>query len=256
MLIRCTEVLKWTLKLHGGCVGQLEDCFFDDHRWALRYFIASGFEGIRGRKLLITPGDLDGPDPERNALCVHLSQDQARQTRSIAADLPVSGAPAGESPNGSDRHKHWGVVPVPAIGSLPLEVTPSDPSPGPSSTDRPKDPIDRLRESMPGLPRLRGLGDLRGLRVRGEAGQAGTLRDLILDTDPWEASHLLVAAEDGDGSAGLLLAPCGALATGQQKELRLRLPCASLPAVDGLALQQLSRRELDLRVRRSIDSAR
>lgn len=256
MLVRCTKVLSWTLELRDGHTGRIEDCYLDDRRWALRYFSASGFEGLAGRKVLVTPGDVDRPEPQRHTLVVHISEDQARQTRSIAAEVPVSGAPAGDQVGRSDRHMHWGVVPVPAIGSLPLEVAPEDTDQGepPSDTEqgRPAHPS----ESMPDLPRLRGLQELRGTRIRGVQGHSAVLDDLLLDTDPWETSHLLIVSEGGERKGELLLAPIRALAGWDRKELRLRLRLSALPAIDTYALGTMSREQLDREIRQYVDDHR
>ncbi|MGQ0655720.1 MAG: PRC-barrel domain-containing protein [Betaproteobacteria bacterium] len=73
----------------GGEIGRVDDVYFDDENWQVRYFVVDTGSWLSGRKVLISPASVDRDNSSDEALAVGLSRDQVEHSPSIDADKPV-----------------------------------------------------------------------------------------------------------------------------------------------------------------------
>lgn len=62
MLRSIEELRGYTIGAIDGDIGSVDDFYFDDERWAVRYLVADTGGWLGGRKVLITPPALREPD--------------------------------------------------------------------------------------------------------------------------------------------------------------------------------------------------
>jgi len=71
-------------------IGHVEDCYFDDKNWAVRYFVADTDWWNFPRRVLLSPHAF-GPIPEHGtALPVHLTREQIKRSPSLKMEGPVT----------------------------------------------------------------------------------------------------------------------------------------------------------------------
>jgi sporulation protein YlmC with PRC-barrel domain len=82
--------------LHGdkiaasdGEIGKVDQVYFDDEDWRVRYFVVDTGGWLSGRKVLISPVSIDRSKSSDNAIAVALSRDQVEHSPSVDADKPV-----------------------------------------------------------------------------------------------------------------------------------------------------------------------
>lgn len=90
-------MLQSVKQLHGiklgasdGDIGRVQDLYFDDRNWAVRYLVADTGTWLRGRKVLLTPHSLGRLDPAGNVLRVNLTRKRIENSPSIESHKPVS----------------------------------------------------------------------------------------------------------------------------------------------------------------------
>lgn len=71
-----------------GTLGSVQDVYFDDERWAVRYLVVDTGTWLPGRRVLISPAAIDGADAD--AVRVGLTREQVKSAPDIATELPVS----------------------------------------------------------------------------------------------------------------------------------------------------------------------
>lgn len=47
------DITRYSLHATDGAFGQMEECYFDDSTWIIRYFIVNTGDWLTGRKVLI-----------------------------------------------------------------------------------------------------------------------------------------------------------------------------------------------------------
>ena len=90
MLFNVNDLKGFELRATDGEIGKTIDFLFDDEQWAIRYMDARAGNWLTGQRVLISPISLGSPDWEAEQIPVHLSQEQIRNSPSLATDQPVS----------------------------------------------------------------------------------------------------------------------------------------------------------------------
>jgi len=73
-----------------GDIGKLDDFYFDDEFWTIRYLVAETGNWLMNQKVLISPFALGEVDVSRERLYVMLTKKQVADSPSIDTDRPVS----------------------------------------------------------------------------------------------------------------------------------------------------------------------
>jgi sporulation protein YlmC with PRC-barrel domain len=72
-----------------GEIGQVDQVYFDDEDWRVRYFVVDTGGWLSGRKVLISPVSIDRSKSSEHAIAVALSRDQVEHSPGVDADKPV-----------------------------------------------------------------------------------------------------------------------------------------------------------------------
>jgi len=81
-----------SFKIHArdGEIGTLEDLYFDDGQWIVRYLVVDTGKWLPGRRVLIAPASVQTVDWSARTIQVNLTRDQVRNSPDAGADKPVS----------------------------------------------------------------------------------------------------------------------------------------------------------------------
>jgi uncharacterized protein YrrD len=90
MLRSVTELESYTIGASDGTIGSVQDCYFDDEAWAIRYLVVRTAGWLAGREVLISPLSVGSADAEGRVLHVSLSKDQVKNSPSMDTRKPVS----------------------------------------------------------------------------------------------------------------------------------------------------------------------
>ncbi|MFW6158836.1 MAG: PRC-barrel domain-containing protein [Planctomycetota bacterium] len=175
MLRSLRKVLGYRVHAVDAEFGQVEDVYFDDYLWTVRYFVVDTVGLFGEGPVLISPQSVGDPEWEEKVVPVSLSREQIESSPDIDADLPVSRQHEAELAAHFDWSPYW----VP---------------PGDDETELMTPPVPEAEE----LPKVSGDPDLRSLRevvdyhVRASDGEVGHVHDLIADTRNWVVRYLVV----------------------------------------------------------------
>jgi hypothetical protein len=73
-----------------GEIGDVEEFYFDDERWAVRYIVVNTGSWLSGRQVLISPFSVTQVDRDNRKLHLHLTQEQVEKSPNIDTHKPVS----------------------------------------------------------------------------------------------------------------------------------------------------------------------
>ena len=201
------------MKIHAidGDLGHVDDFYFDDMEWIVRYVIIRTGPWFLGDRVLVTPSVIRAVEWEERALYVDLTREQIKNSPSLDLAKPVTRDQEMELANYYQWPTYWSNVPGCTIGS---SLLPSDnastvsTNPDIVSTDVPNPSIlDSDRANMAetkietelrraaqaqGRPHLRSVKEVTGYRIAAIDGEIGHVEDFFIDEESWQIQYLLV----------------------------------------------------------------
>ncbi|QPD04507.1 MAG: hypothetical protein Nkreftii_002281 [Candidatus Nitrospira kreftii] len=171
-----------TLILHGddGQLGTVQEFYFDDQTWVVRYMVMRTGGWLLGRDVLVAPIAIEGIDDRDASMRINLRKDQIEQAPSIDKAKPIS-----------RRHeeayfRHFGWAPYWQPGQtvwgnpLPYPETPM------MSMEQP------LVSKSPEQSHLRSSAEVTGYGVHATDREIGHIEDLIFDDQDWIVRYVEV----------------------------------------------------------------
>ena len=89
MLVNTAHLKGLAIHARDGALGTVEDFYFDDDTWGVRYFVVDT-GGLAGRKVLISPMSVIRTDWQDKRMDLALSQEQVKNSPDIDTHKPVS----------------------------------------------------------------------------------------------------------------------------------------------------------------------
>ena len=99
----CDEVVGYDIVATDGSIGEVDDFVFDDQNWAIRHLVVDTRKWLPGKRVLLSPADIDHVSWEEREVRVKVTRDAVRD------------APEYESSHraGSDVTRGMGAAPTP-----------------------------------------------------------------------------------------------------------------------------------------------
>jgi hypothetical protein len=168
-----TFMLRSTADLAGlaihatdGDIGSVEDIYFDDIHWRVRYLVVDTGNWLPGRLVLISPAAIEKADVGNHRLDVKLSRTQVENSPGIEAHETVS------RQHELKVAKYYGwLIYWPLEATLATHVT---------------------EDEARGDSNLRSVGEVRGYHVHAQDGDLGHVVDFLIDERIWEVRYLVV----------------------------------------------------------------
>ena len=89
-MIGVKSLMGFTLAATDGAIGEVEDCYFDDTHWTVRYVVIDTGGWLSGRRVLISPMAVREVDPTGERVLVALTREQVEGSPDIDTHRPVS----------------------------------------------------------------------------------------------------------------------------------------------------------------------
>jgi len=189
MYLNSTKIVGHKLATLDGELGRVEDFYFDDKTWAVRYLIAATGTWLTGRQVLLSPYAFGRFDQEGEVLPVNLTRQQIERSPGIDRHRPVSRQFEQNYyryygwPPYWEGGKTWGA------GDFPVVMRPA---PMESPPIYQYDQWDEVE--------LRSMRAVTGYKINTLDGEIGTVSGFIVDDESWIIRDL--AVETGHWYAG------------------------------------------------------
>lgn len=199
MLRSAKEILGYTIRALDDDVGHVDDFYFDDRHWVIRYLVIDTGGWLSGRKVLISPLTVGRPDWAQRVLPVNLTKDQIENSPSIDLEKPVS------RQHEVALHEYYGWAPYwtsmrqPIAVPRPMPVRFGPLVPGASDGPQESDGQALIkRRGQPTAedpeydPHLRSMEEVIGYDILARDGQIGHVETFIVDDENWSIVYLVV----------------------------------------------------------------
>ena len=185
------------LRTPEGNIGHVEDFYFNDERWIVRYVVADTGTWLPGRAVLLSPHAFGKFRQEDDCLLISLTREQMEKSPLMEAHKPVSRHFEEEYfryygwPCYWQGGEIWGPQPSGRAAPPPHHLATKTASPG-----------SRLPDA--GDPHLRSNKALHGYHLETRDGPIGSVVDFMLDDRTWTIRHLVI--ETGHWLSGMEIA--------------------------------------------------
>ena len=192
MLHKANTLKNFTLCCLDGEIGTVQDFYFDDQYWTIRYLIADTGNWLTGRKVLISPYALGAVMQTEQRIAINLTKQQVEDGPSLDSDKPVSRqfelAYYGYYgwPMYCCGPYAWGFYPYPSVKNNWHDATNEEPA---------------------GDPHLRSIHEVSGYHIHAADGEIGHVEDFIIDDETWAIRYLVIDTRNWWPGKQVLISP-------------------------------------------------
>ncbi len=180
MLRSSDDLRRMTVDATDGEIGRIDEFYFDDEAWTIRYLVVRTGSWLSGRTVLLTPDAVTGADWTAHRLAVSLSMDQVRNSPDVSADRPVSRLQELEYLQYYDQPPYWMLGAE--VGGSAIAIDAAMRAAAAEAEAVGTEPKTHLRSSR----------EVRGYHIEAVDGSIGHLRHYLLDDDTWSVRYLVV----------------------------------------------------------------
>jgi stress response protein YsnF len=195
----------FSLSATDGEIGRVEDFYFDDDAWVIRYLAVDSGTWLSGRKVLISPSSLGKVDWDGKRIAVKLTKEQIENSPHIDTHKPISRQHEIELydyygyPYYWGGPYMWGPVAYPGGFATPPEAVERN-----TQTEE----IRALRETQRAQDQnLRSTREVTNYYVEASDGEIGHIEDFIVDDENWAIRYIVVDTKNWWPGKKVLVSP-------------------------------------------------
>jgi hypothetical protein len=166
-----------------GDIGSVQDFYFDDNIWVIRYAVADTGAWLPGRLVLLSPHAFGKLDQREKTLHINLRKRQIEESPPIESHKPVSRQYEVEYYRHYGWPAYWAGDAMWGMGGLPVFVPPAE---GEIEAQR----IYYHRDDK----HLQSTQDVIGYPIRAFDGELGHVRGFVVDDRSWAIREMIVEA--------------------------------------------------------------
>lgn len=188
-------------KVHAsdGAVGTIDDVYFDDERWVVRYLAIDTGGWLTGRKVLLSPLSMRHADWEGRTVSMNLTREQIENSPDIDTHQPVSRRQEAELFRHYGYPYYWGGPYAWGLEMYP--VMPDAVQPG-STEEAMKDEAVQAEDRH-----LRSANEVHGYTLHATDDTLGHLEDLLFDEEDWSIQLIVIDPRNWWPGKHVMVAP-------------------------------------------------
>lgn len=171
-LRRLKNLTTYDLVAQDGEVGKLEEIYFEDEGWQIRYLVVRTGNWLLGREVLIPPAVVNNISDQKQQIAVALSRRQIEESPPPDTKKTVSRHYEEQFFQHYNLEPYWHLDPLPSL---------SPPIP-PTEVNAP------LRK--PENPHLRSSSEVHNYRIHATDSEMGHVESFIIDDQDWSVRYL------------------------------------------------------------------
>jgi uncharacterized protein YrrD len=193
MLVKAKELSGYKLDSLNGEIGEVQEFYFDDKYWTIRYLVANSGNWLTGRQVLISPYALVSVQPNTKQISINLSKNQIEESPSLDSDKPVSKQFESSYYGYYGWPMYWGGPYMWGAYSY-------------LARDR-EEWLETTGREEVWDPNLRSTREVTGYHIQAVDGEIGHVEDFIIDDETWAIRYLVIDTKNWWPGERLLVSP-------------------------------------------------
>ena len=200
MLTNAKNLNGFVIRATDGEIGTVEQCYFDDDSWAIRYLIVETGGWLAGRRVLVSPFSVVDADWRVGQLDVALTKKQVEGSPDIDTHRPVSRQHEAAYLGYFGYPTYWGGPYMwgPVLYPSGLPVIPT--------TAADKALAERIRTESTDS-HLRSTDEVKGYQIEAADGEIGHVAGFVIDDEDWAIRYMEVATRNWWPGKKVLVSP-------------------------------------------------
>jgi len=195
MLRNAKDLQGYTIHATDGDIGHVEEFFFDDESWIIRYLVVDTGTWLTGRKVLISNYSIGETNWNERKIFVKLTREQVKNAPDIESDMPVTRYWEAQYHDYYSYPYYWDGAGLYGVGIYPGVLTAA------------AQPAVAGVAEVPEDSHLQSTHDVMGYDIEAADGEIGHIEDLIIDDKIWTVRYLEVDTRNWWPGKKVLLAP-------------------------------------------------
>ncbi len=191
----------YSIHAADGDIGRVEEFYFDDQTWLVRYLVVRAGGLLLNREVLIVPGFIKEADRDVQILYTDLTKEQVKNSPGIETDRPVADQQEIEYYSYYGMNPYWGsgweVAGAPAFAGVYPAVYELGTEPHESEAPR----------EERGDPHLRSTKEVLGYHIHAADEEVGHVEDFVVDDEEWAIRYIVVDTRNWLPGKKVLLSP-------------------------------------------------
>lgn len=198
MLRSTNDLLGYAIRATDGDIGQVDDFYFDDHTWVIRYLVVDTGTWLSHRKVLISPFAIGQPDWTIEVLPAAITKEQVMNSPDVDTEMPVSRQYEEVLHNFYGYPYYWGGAGLWGMGAYPEpskaglggfgNLVSSEPAAPPEMQEAYAEAEQQKHED----PHLQACNALIGYQIHATDGDIGHVQGFLVDEQTWAIRYLVV----------------------------------------------------------------
>lgn len=184
-----------TIRATDGEIGTLEDFYFEEDRWTVRYFLVDTGKWFSGKRVLISPMSVQGRW-SRAEVPVALTKSQVWNSPQIDWSQPLSRGTEAEVLRYYGYPWYWNGGGIWGAFENPAALVAQPPQPPP----QPEGPVVDIEKQH-----LRSTNQSTGYHLHGTDGEVGHVDDFLIGEESWRIRYLLVDTSNWIGGRSVVI---------------------------------------------------
>jgi PRC-barrel domain protein len=201
MLRKLQDLRGYAIRATDGLIGKVDDFYFDDEDWGIRYLVVDTGNWLSRRKVLISPIVLGHAGWMARQLPVSLTRAQVEHSPDFDTRKPVSRQQEAEYFRYYGYPYYWGGAGLWGMGAYPGSLT---------TAGRVEEELKAQQTHSSSTStdcHLRSSNAVTGHRIEATDGHIGHVEDLLVDDYTWAIGYLIVNTSSWLGGHRVLVAP-------------------------------------------------
>ncbi|WP_026632455.1 PRC-barrel domain containing protein [Dyadobacter alkalitolerans] len=175
MKISVKGITGFSIGAIDGEMGVVKEIYFEDHTWTVRYLIVKTGNFLKDKLILVSTQALLAPDWDNELFPTNLSMDQIINSPDIDTDKPVYRQQEIKLYEHFPWDIYWAMGIIPMEDSVEIAIS------------------EKEKEiSAKANPHLRSSEKVTGYSLHATDGELGHIDDLIIETDSWKITSVVV----------------------------------------------------------------
>jgi len=179
----------------GRDLGRVEDFFFDEDKWTVRYVVVNAGGWFSGRSVLLSPMTIDRLRWDDGRIEFTLTADQITNAPSADLEHPLSRKWEADYSGYYGIPNYWAGPGLWGMWTTPAEARAAATS------------VERRTAAIPDTRHLRSMREVTGYHIHAQDGEIGHVEDVLVNDDTWSIRYLMIDTSNWIGGRTVLLAP-------------------------------------------------
>jgi hypothetical protein len=190
MLRNMKELDGNSIHATDGIIGHVDDFYFDDEAWVIRYLVVDTGTWL-SRKVLISPMSIGHPNRAERTLPILLTREQVKNSPEIDTDKPVSRQHEIKHLGYYGYPYYWGGAGLWGGGMYPKPVVPKEvgAAPVPQGLQARETEVQRHEHDD---HHLRSCNAVMSYHIHATDGDIGHVQGMLVDDESWAIRYLIV----------------------------------------------------------------